>query len=193
MNNFSNINIRFAKPSDAEMIAICHVISWQKIYRGHIPDNVLDSLSIKEREKKWQDLLNNNVKILVLERDNKIIGFASLCPARDKDTDPKKCGEISAIYLHPGFWHQGLGKKICQAALSELGVMGFSEVIVWALKENEQARKFYTALGFTETDHTKLAPYNKDVILNEVRYQIKLNNQFSFKLLKEIDLNRKHY
>jgi len=180
MTNSSTINIRFANSSDVKQIATCHVISWQKIYRGHIPDTVLDSLSIKEREQTWHDLLNNNVKVLVLVRDDYIIGFASICSARDKDTDAQKCGEISAIYLHPDFWHQGLGRKLCLAALSELEMMGFSEVIVWALIGNEQARKFYVSLGFTETDHRKLVAYNKDVILNEVRYQ------FSFKPLQEI-------
>src|SRR3990167_10768646 len=128
MNNTTNI--RFANISDAEQIAMCHVTSWQKIYRGHIPDAVLDTLSVKEREKKWRDLLENNVKVLVIERDHHIIGFASLCPSRDKDTDPKNCGEISAIYLHPDVWYQGLGKKLCTSAISELEKMGFSEVIV---------------------------------------------------------------
>ncbi len=169
MNN--SLTIRFANISDAEQIAICHVASWQKIYRGHIPDTVLDALSIKEREKKWHHLLDKNVKVLVIERDNNIIGFASLCPSRDKDTDAKICGEISAMYLHPETWHQGLGKKLCTAAILELEKMGFSEVIVWVLKENDQARKFYEAMGFNETSHSKLEPYNQDISLNEVRYR----------------------
>lgn len=94
-------HIRIACLSDADAIAVVHVASWQKIYRGHIPDAVLDTLSIKEREQKWHKLLESNIKVLVIERDKQIIGFASLCPSRDKDTDPRQCGEISAIYLHP--------------------------------------------------------------------------------------------
>lgn len=165
------ITIRFAKPADAEQIAICHVASWQKAYRGHIPDHVLDSLSVKEREHKWHDILNKNANVLVLERNNKIIGFASLCPARDQDTDPKRCGEIQAIYLHPEFWHQGLGKKICHKALSELEKMGFTEVIVWALKGNDQARQFYESMCFNETGDCKLQSYYQGITLNVVRYQ----------------------
>jgi L-amino acid N-acyltransferase YncA len=167
--------IRFANTSDAEQVAMCHVASWQKIYRGHIPDAVLDTLSVKEREKKWRDLLAKNVKVLVIERDKHIVGFASLCPSRDKDTDPKHCGEISAIYLHPDVWHQGVGKKLCTAAVSELEKMGFTEVIVWVLKENDQARNFYTAMGFNETNHSKLETYIQDVVLNEVCYKKNLS------------------
>lgn len=183
------IKIRFAKASDAEQIATCHVVSWQKIYRGHMPDSILDSLSAKEREQQWHNLLTENLKILVIERDNKIIGFASLCPSRDRDTDPKYCGEISAIYLSPNVWRQGLGKKLCLAAISELEKMGFAEVIVWALKENGQARKFYEAMDFNETGHSKLEHYNEDVILTEVRYRKDIANKFTFKPLQEPDLN----
>ena len=187
--NTSTINIRLAKISDAEQIATCHVVSWQKIYRGHIPDSVLDSLSIKSREQQWHDLITDNVKVLVVERDNKILGFASLCSSRDKDTEPKNCGEISAIYLNPNVWHQGLGKKLCQAAILELEKMGFSEVIVWVLKENDQARQFYEAMGFNETGHSKLDPYHQDVTLSEVRYRKTILNKFTFKPLQESDLN----
>lgn len=160
----------------------------QKIYRGHIPDAVLDTLSVQKREQKWQDLLDNNIKVLVIEHDNNIIGFASLCPSHDKDTDPKIYGEISAIYLHPDVWYQGLGKKLCTIAISELEKMGFSEVIVWILKENDQARKFYEAMDFNETGHSKLEPYNQDVALNEVRYRKNILNKFTFKPLQEKDL-----
>lgn len=172
MNNSPNVNIRLAKEKDAYSIAKIHVASWQKIYRGHIPDIVLNKLSVNEREGKWRELINNKVIVLIIEKDNVIVGFVSLCPSRDSDKDQKTCGEISAIYLDPGVWHQGLGKKLCNRALSELKSMGFSEVILWVLKENDQARKFYESIGFTPTGDTKADQYDKNVILNEVRYQI---------------------
>ncbi len=163
--------IRFANNSDARDIAICHILSWQKIYRGLIPDNILDNLSIQEGTQRWQNHINNDVKVLVIDFDQKIVGIASICPSRDKDTNPKECGEISAIYLLPDVWHRGLGKKLCMAAISELEKMGFNEVIIWVLKENHQARKFYRSMGFNETGHTKRELYDKDVTLFKVRYQ----------------------
>lgn len=93
----TKINIRAAKESDSHAIATVHVKSWQKIYRGHIPDTILDKLSIYEREQKWLELIRNQVKILVIEKDSLIVGFASLCSTRDTD-DHERCGEISAIY-----------------------------------------------------------------------------------------------
>ena len=155
IQNMNNYTIRFANPTDAEQIARCHIASWQKSYRGLFTDEVLATLSVPERTQRWFGILNANVKVLVLEDNNRILGFVSLCASRDTDTDPKKCGEIHAIYLHPDAWYQGLGKNLCQQALAELLAMGFSEVMLWVLKENEQARKFYQRMGFTETGHTK--------------------------------------
>lgn len=178
MNNSPSISIRLAKEEDAHSIAEIHVTSWQKIYRGHIPDIILDNLSINEREKKWRALINNEVNILLIEKNNEIVGFASLCPSRDTDTDPNIFGEISAIYLKPSVWHQGLGKKLCSRAFKELENMGFSEVIIWVLQENHLARRFYESMGFTSTKALKADQYDKDVILYEVRYRKKLKTKF---------------
>lgn len=185
----STINIRFANEQDAEIIATIHVASWQKIYRGHIPDAVLDNISVKERYQMWHALIKNNVKILVIEKNKKIVGFASLCASRDDDTNQKNCGEISAIYLNPDVWHQGLGKQLCQRVFVELKKMGFNEVILWVLKENTQANRFYESIGFIATEDTKSVKYDNEVILNEIRYRKSLTNHFSFKPLQENDLS----
>ena len=189
MDNSLAMHIRLAKKGDAHTIATIHVASWQKIYRNYIPDRVLDKLSVKEREQKWHELISNHVRILVIEQDNLMVGFASLCPSRDAGLDSNICGEISAIYLHPNVWHQGLGKKLCNKALSELEKMGFSEVVLWVLKENNQARKFYESMGFSETRQSKIELYDKNVNLQEIQYIKKLPTLFIFKPLQESDLD----
>jgi len=181
----SKINIRYAVEADAFTIASVHITSWQKIYRGHIPDAILDKLSIEKRTQMWRDLIGKGIKVLVLENEKKIIGFTSICPSRDSDSRLKQCGEISAIYLHPDFWHQGLGKKLCSSALGELKSGGYSEVILWVLKENMQARQFYESMGFMLDENEKIdnlnactlgvivgeeATENVNIPVHEVRY-----------------------
>lgn len=169
-----NINIRFAETSDAHAIAVVHVASWQKIYEGKIPAKMLNTLSITERERQWFDLLSQEVKILLIERDNRIVGFASLCAARDLVFAASLTGEISALYLYPCVWRQGLGTKLCSAAISELKNKGFSEVILWVLNSNQQARKFYSSMGFVENGQTKMEVYVENIILEEICYSKKL-------------------
>ena len=151
----TDYTIRLANISDAEQIAKCHIASWQKIYRGFFTDEVLDNLSVAERTQRWMTILNTKSKTLVLEDNQRVVGFVCFCAARCEDIDPKKCGEIFAIYLHPEVWYQGFGKKLCEHAFVDLANLGFSEVILWVLKENQQARNFYQRMGFIETGHTK--------------------------------------
>lgn len=144
-------NIRLATKADANQIAHVHIASWQAIYRGHIPDDILNNLSLTKREQEWQERLQAGVIAWVVESDNKIIGFASICPTRDTDNDPKKVAEISAIYLLPEFWRKELGQQLCQVVFDKVLDKGFKEITVWVLESNNQARRFYETVGFCET------------------------------------------
>lgn len=190
-NNEYHINIRYAESKDASAIATVHVRSWQKIYRGHIPDEILDNLSIEKRTQSWIDIISKDVMIAILEIQNKIIGFVSICAARDSDKDTKQCGEISSIYLDPDYWQQGFGKVLCSFALSKLKDIGYNEVIVWVVKGNKQARQFYESLGFVLDGKEEInnlsactlgvvvgekTTENVNVALHEIRYCIRLPN-----------------
>lgn len=95
------------------------------------------------------------MKVWVIEKDQKIIGFVSICPSRDKDTDPSQVAEISAIYLLPDFWQQGLGWQLSQVAFNAIQEMNYKKVIIWVFESNRQARKFYEALGFNASGDIK--------------------------------------
>lgn len=163
--------IRVATVEDAEAIAATHIHSWQEIYKDFIPESILKDLSIQERAQQWTYLIKQNVKVLVIEIDSKIVGFASVCAFRDDSIDGIK-GEISAIYLHPDYWRRGLGTKLCHAALSELSGAGYKTVYLWVLSDNHQSRKFYESLGFQVTGATKMEEfYEGGALLEEVLYQ----------------------
>jgi hypothetical protein len=53
--------IRDALQTDAAGIARVHVNSWRSTYRGIVPDQFLDSLSLERREQYWHDLLSDPV------------------------------------------------------------------------------------------------------------------------------------
>ncbi len=163
-------HIRYAIASDVRAIAKIHVFSWQAIYRGHIPDDVLDNLSIDEREKLWKTLLENNASIIVLEDNNDLVGFVSFCPSRDEDVNSQKIAEISAIYLSPDKWRKGFGKMLCDAAIEELRKSDFTEVTLWVLDENQQARQFYEKMGFINSTNFKI-DVRDGYSLREVRYR----------------------
>jgi hypothetical protein len=47
------MSIRRAELSDAKGIAAVHVAAWRVAYRGLLPDDVLDRLSIEDSAKRW--------------------------------------------------------------------------------------------------------------------------------------------
>lgn len=163
--------IRTATLHDAEAIALIHLRSWQEMYKEFIPESVLINLSLKERTHQWSDFIKQGVTVLVLELNNQMVGFVSVCLFRDASTD-STVGEISAIYIHPKYWRKGFGRQLCLAAITELKTQGYKTVVLWVLEGNAQARKFYEALGFDATSSTKLEEfYESSALLTDILYQ----------------------
>ena len=51
--------IREPTKSDARDLAEVHVRSWQAAYKGQLPDEILDNLSVDQREQQWHLTLNS--------------------------------------------------------------------------------------------------------------------------------------
>ena len=45
---------------------------------------------------------------------DRLVGFASVGPARDQDENLEPVGEVRAIYLLPDAWGKGLGRQLCR-------------------------------------------------------------------------------
>lgn len=163
------IIVRHANLSDTRAIATVHVTSWQVIYRGLIPNQILENLSIEERENLWIQLLKNNVQVLVLEEERTIIGFISYGSGRDQDVDASIVAEITAIYLNPNQWRKGYGTLLLNTALANLTEQGYQQVNIWALDSNQQARNFYEGLGFTASSDSRVEQED-GYSLREIRY-----------------------
>lgn len=146
----TDISIRLADINDSPGIAEVHVRSWQAAYRGMLPDELLDGLSIDKRTEKWRTGLRTPdgiVTIVAETPESRIIGWASFSRARDEDKRNSSTGEITAIYILSDYWGQGIGKRLFSYSLAELA-KEFSEVIIWVLRQNQQAIGFYEHMGF---------------------------------------------
>ncbi|HLJ30121.1 MAG TPA: GNAT family N-acetyltransferase [Candidatus Angelobacter sp.] len=140
--------IRSATPVDARAIATIHVEAWRAAYRGIVPDEYLDSLSIDGRESAWrQNLLTADTSTWVAQESDAIVGWISAGPSRDTDAGTS-AGEIWAVYVAPGCWGKGVGRSLCVQAERHLRTEGFIAVTLWVLKDNERAVKFYQSNGF---------------------------------------------
>jgi hypothetical protein len=100
--------VRPAEASDAVGLATVHVRSWQATYRGQVPDDYLDRLSVSKREKDWQQRLHDRtIKVLVVEEAEKVVAFTSFGLLRETDSTIDSVAEIYAFYALPEFWDRG--------------------------------------------------------------------------------------
>jgi GNAT superfamily N-acetyltransferase len=171
------ISVRPATLADADGVGLVHVRSWQAAYRGKMPQDHLDGLDPARRAAGWRRELAetgpSRAGLLVAEpEDGKggIVGFASRCPSRDSDTDPRVTGEVAAIYAAPDAWGTDAGRALMAAAVAELARLGYADAILWVLDSNDRARRFYSIAGWKEDGAVK-TDASRGFDLSEVRYR----------------------
>jgi ribosomal protein S18 acetylase RimI-like enzyme len=143
------VKVRRAVPADARAIAEVHVRSWQSAYRDLMPHDLLDGLSVADREANWSHALTAGSRtIFAAETDGRLAGFCALSePTRDQD-EPDGVAEIGAIYVEPAQSRRGVGTELMNTALEHLTAGGWTEATLWVLRDNQPAIDFYTRLGF---------------------------------------------
>jgi GNAT superfamily N-acetyltransferase len=138
--------IRPAVVADAAAITHAHVGGWLAAYRGIMPDDVLDNLDFEARRARWHDNLANGARVLIDECDGVVRGFSGFGPCRDEDK--AGAGEVYALYVDQQWWGQGVGEALLSAALDALRAEGYTEFVLWVLRDNARARRFYEKQGW---------------------------------------------
>jgi ribosomal protein S18 acetylase RimI-like enzyme len=171
---FVVVQIRRAAAADARDIAELHVRSWQWAYRGQLPDEFLDRLSVEGRTSMWErQLAREDARVWVAENDaGSIIGFAHTGASRDDDAPPGTA-ELYAIYIDPAIVGTGVGRTLIVHALEDLRARGYRETTLWVLESNQRGRRFYGSGGWRPDGASKVETPS-GVELEEVRYRLKL-------------------
>lgn len=134
------IQIRKAVREDALQIAEILVEDWKKAYRGIIDDDFLDSMSVEQRYQREVERYRNYV---VAADGKEILGFAWNELIDDEAAD---C-EIIALYVRYGKRKSGIGRILFQHSMDTFKASGRKTMIIWCLRENYEARKFYEKMG----------------------------------------------
>lgn len=167
-----NLAIRHARPEDAQALAEVHVAAWKAAYAGLLPDAYLGSLAPGQKLKRWQERFHEaQTLILVAEDEGRLLGFCFGGACRDADSDPTLCAEIQAIYLLREHWGKGAGRALLERAMAELRGRGFCEAVLWVLRGNLRACRFYERGGFVLDGAAKLKSKGQGITLDEVRYR----------------------
>jgi RimJ/RimL family protein N-acetyltransferase len=149
------ITVRHATVYDAASLAAVELASWRAAYRGLMPDAFLDDLSEAEKTADWrQNLLKHGTsgrkRVVVAVSDTGVIGLVRVGPIMDEG----EVGLVYLLYVLPAYWGYGVGTALMRAGMNELRDLGMGDAVLWVLRDNLRARRFYERLGWTPDGRT---------------------------------------
>lgn len=117
--------------------------TWRATYRGHIPDADIEAFlsanySLEQLTRSVSRLGNG---LLVACHGDEVVGYAMLSENGQGEA------ELWTIYVLPTFHGQGAGKLLWDAALDHARELGLQTLVLWVLKDNMTARRFYERQG----------------------------------------------
>jgi len=158
--------VRRATSIDARAIAEVHVATWRGAYAHVFPAQVLDALSVDEREQMWRQIAwADAMGLFVAEEERGVVGFVNVGESRDLPGE----GELYAIYVHPDEWGSGAGASLLEAGREWLE-QRYSTAILWVLEDNPRARRFYEREGWVPDG--RRTDVVRGVEVAEVRYRL---------------------
>lgn len=128
-------------PEEIEGKAYVHWKSWHEAYTGLVAPDFLAGHTLEKCTKtayQWPD------RLLVAKDDGRVIGFAGYGAYRDESMP--QTGELYALYILREYYGTGVGRALLDAALERLA--GYPRVVLWVLKGNARAIRFYEKCGF---------------------------------------------
>lgn len=143
------MRVREATRADAAAIARLHLENWRAAYRGIVPDDLLDAITEESRRQHWDRVLaqrDGTEFVYVAEDDDgRLLGIASGGP--EVGGDPHYHGELYVLHVRPDAQGRGVGRALMRAVARRLAAADITTLLVWMLRENHPARRFYAALG----------------------------------------------
>lgn len=165
------IRIRPMTPADCDRVAEIRIGGWRSAYAGLIPQSYLDALDVAqdaERRRGHLAQADGSVVNLVAELGGQVVGWACHGPYRDGEVRTEDA-ELYALYVDPGRYGMGMGHALLQEAVRRCAAAGHARMLLWVLKDNTRARRFYERAGFRPDGAEE--PFEVDgVEVPEVRY-----------------------
>ena len=165
-----NKQCRDATASDLKALARIHIDAWRAAYVGIMDPTFLESLGIEHALSRLRPAMEPQRPLVVVVEDaGDIVGFSRFGPSTDSDASAHT-GQVFACNVDPKHWRLGFGARVMAAALARLAESGYDTCSLWVLEQNDRARRFYSALGFTPDGATRVEAAGTAYPLLEVRY-----------------------
>ncbi len=151
----NSYHIRLNTIEDQAAMAKIKVDSWRHTYKDIIDEKYLSSLDYETQTEKYIDSFEEYKRsVLVAEhqKTKEVVGYSCFTTEENEYAD----SELISLYLDPKHLRKGIGSCLLRETIKELKKYNKKTMIVWCLKDNKKAIKFYEKLGGIKT-HTKMA------------------------------------
>ncbi|MBB5253669.1 GNAT family N-acetyltransferase [Sulfurisphaera ohwakuensis] len=111
---------------------------------------VPQDLEEKVRESIKKSFNKDDVLLIVVEEDGKVVGGARVFISDREFYIPQKVGIIQEIYVYPSYRRKGIGEEIINYIEKELKEKGIDTVLARFPAKNVIATSFYVKKGFRE-------------------------------------------
>jgi GNAT superfamily N-acetyltransferase len=174
VKNVHVLLVRPARTEDTAEVAGVHVRAWQAGYRGLLPDDYLDGLRPEDRQGGYTFGSTDpaTASTLVAVEDGAIRGFVTTGPWRE--AEDAAVGEVLALYVDPGAWGLGVGRRLLAEGRALLDRGGFAHAVLWVLVGNDRALRFYRVDGWVP-DGARRTEEVWGVAADEVRLRRRLS------------------
>ncbi|MPZ87860.1 MAG: GNAT family N-acetyltransferase [Nitriliruptorales bacterium] len=172
----SDMHVGTARPSDAAAMGALVVRAWQAAYRGLMPDDYLDGLTVDDRTAQWTRILTSELDppravFVAADDDGRVVGFVAV--GGEMDVPDATRGQVYALNVDPDRWGRGVGRALLAAGCGHLRGVGFATAVLWVHRDNARACRFYRASGW-RADGTQRRADALGIVIPEVRYHHRL-------------------
>jgi putative acetyltransferase len=135
------ISVRRAEPEDAEQICQVHILSVRELCKSdYTPEQIEAWVGKLKPEGHRQAIEQIDKSIFVAEVDGRIAGFSELFK-----------NEVNAVYVHPSYSRQGVGKLLLNVVEQEAIAQYIKKL---QLSASTNAKLFYQACGYQAIEYS---------------------------------------
>ena len=167
------IHVRDATPADGGAMGAVQIAAWRAAYAGVMRDDYLEGLDPEAFGAHWRQAAAEQAgpgrALLVGELDGRVVAIASTGEFRARTAVDDPTGELWMLNTHPDAFGTGVAVAIHAEALRRLVIAGHHEAVLWVVRDNPRARRFYEREGWVADGNETIADLG-GVDVTELRY-----------------------
>ncbi|WP_121710696.1 GNAT family N-acetyltransferase [Streptomyces sp. E5N91] len=168
----ARVRVREMTLADCDRVSLIRVRGWQSAYRGLMPQPYLDAMDPAADAERRRSLFTRPpeglVNLVAEDEGGEVVGWACHGPYRDGEARTADA-ELYALYVDAARFGAGIGRALVGESVRRCRAAGHARMLLWVLKGNVRARRFYDRAGFRPDGAEE--PFEVDgVAVPEVRY-----------------------